>query len=63
MTSATLTAEFGKYELRVITRDSVGHIQSKRQEKDGVAMPWSVEKGATTTILITQKWKSRPRSA
>lgn len=38
-----------------MTRESVGHIQAKRQEKDGEAMPLSVGKGATTTILIKQK--------
>ena len=51
LTSATLSAEFGKTELRVMTRESRGHIQSKRQGTDVEATPWSAGKGGTITIL------------
>ena len=54
LTSVSLTAEFGKSELGVMTRESVGHVQHKTEEENGEPMPWSVGRDATTAILIKQ---------
>lgn len=55
LTSATLIAGFGKTEFRLLTRESVGQMQSKRQGKDWEAMLWSVGKWAIPITL--RKWK------
>lgn len=55
LTSAAVTAEFGKTELRVMTRESTGQTQMKRQVKDKEARLWSVGKGTNAATPIKQK--------